>query len=300
MHQDPTTSRDGAPGRRGTRRFTTKVLLGTTAAFAMVAVPTGAAFAATGTSSATLSTGSLSIGTVTPEAITGTVAAITNGILPSAPWSDTTGTGNGWNGTVAVSDLTYTGAWVAQGGATALTTATSGTYTDTQDGVVYTVTTGIFTSGIGSFTWTSTDSTDHLGGSVTVATASLPSAVGTKGITINFGTQTLVSGLVYRIEAGTESPSAFSLLSGATGAGITAASGTTSTAPAFVLSGTTVTGGGVGSTAYGSTAIKFVSAAINTGMGTYTVNPGVQVVTDANSWAATYTAGVQYSIVSGP
>jgi hypothetical protein len=258
-----------------------------------------AATSSTGTASATTTSVSLSIGATTPETISVPVAGTGNGILPAAAWSDTTGTGAGWNGTVAVSDLSYTGSWVAQGSATALTTATSGAYTDTQDGVEYTVTTGTITSGAGSYTWTSTDtiSGNPTGGGTAVA--STANVVGTLGVTIDFGTQSLTSGNVYVIKAGTQSASAFSLDTSATGASIAPVSGTTSANPAFVGNSTTVSGGGVASTAYG-TAVKFVSAAASNGMGSYTVDPGAQINADASSWATTYTAGVQYSIVTGP
>ncbi|MDA8147287.1 MAG: hypothetical protein M0Z93_00720 [Actinomycetota bacterium] len=264
-----------------------------------VLIPAGAALAATGTSSATTTSGSLSIGTTTPETISVPVAGTGNGILPSAVWADSTGTGAGWNGTVAVSDLSYTGAWVAQGSATALTTATSVAYTGTQDGVEYTVTTGTITSGAGSYTWTSTNTTTGNPTGSGTAVASTANLVGTLGVTINFGTQSLTSGYVYVIKTGTQSASAFTLDTSATGASITPVSGTTSANPAFVGNSTTVSGGGVASSAYG-TAVKFVSAALNTGMGSYTVDPGAQVAADASSWAATYTAGVQFSIVTGP
>ncbi len=288
----------GAPKRR--RRLHSKGLLATIAAALLTTlIPTGAAFAtASGTSSATMSSGSLSIGTLTPETISVTIGSTGNGIMPSALWSDTTGTGNGWNGTIAVSDLSYTGSWVAQGSATALTTATSNSYADTQNGVYYTVTTGAISSGAGSYTWTSTDTTDHLGGSGT-AVANTANAVGTKGITINFGTQTLASGSVYIIKAGTQSSSAMSLDTSATGASITASGSTMSANPTWVNNSTVVSGGGVASTAYGP-AVKFISAAQMTGMGSYTVNPGMMITSDASSWAATYTASVQYSIVTGP
>ena len=287
-----------APAQRRLRRLGRRAGLAAVLTLVGVVAPVGAAFAATSTSSATTTSGSLSIGTVTPETISVPVAGTGNGILPSAPWSDTTGTGDGWNGTVAVSDLSYTGAWVAQGSATALTTTSSTAYTGTQNGVEYTVTTGTITSGAGSYTWTSTSTTDSAGGSGT-AVASTANAVGTLGVTINFGTQSLTSGFVYVVDVGTQSASAFTLDTAATGASITAASGTTSADPTFVGNSTTVSGGGVASTAYG-TAVKFVSAALNTGMGTYTVNPGASITADASSWAATYTAGVQYSIVTGP
>jgi hypothetical protein len=35
-------------------------------------------------------------------------------------------------------------------------------------------------------------------------------------------------------------------------------------------------------------------------MGSYTVNPGVTFNADVNSWAALYTANVEYDIVTGP
>ena len=273
----------------------------TVAVVAVVGVlaPAGAAFAATGTSSATTTSGSLSIGTTTPETISVPVAGAGSGILPSAVWADSTGTGDGWNGTVAVSDLSYTGAWVPQSPATALTTATSGAYTGTQDGVEYTVTTGTITAGAGSYAWTSTDTTTGNPTGSGTAVASTANAVGTLGVTINFGTQSLTSGYVYVIKAGTQSASAFTLDTSATGASIAPVSGTTSANPAFVGNSTTVSGGGVASSSYG-TAVKFVSAALNSGMGSYTVDPGAQVNADASSWASTYTAGVQYSIVTGP
>lgn len=302
--QQPTGFPTGSPSdnktrpgfsQSGKRRWLgAKVLVGAGALLLGVLAPAGVAFASTAsTSSATLTSGSLSIGTVTPETVSVPVAGTSTGILPSAKWSDTTGSGDGWDGTVAVSDLVYTGSWKAEGSATALDTATSGAYTGTVDGDEYTITTGTITSGAGSYTWTS----NNPGGSGSYngsgnADASTANAVGTRGITIDFGTQSLASGSVYEIKAGTLPASAMSLDTLATGSGVTASSGTTSEAPALV-------GSGVGQTDYG-TAVKFVSALADTGMGTYTVNPGVKVTADASSWAATYAAGVEYSIVTGP
>ena len=297
MNSDTISSYD-APSRRS-HRFGRGALVALAVTAAGVLIPAGAALAATGTSSATTTSGSLSIGTTTPETISVPVAGTGNGILPSAVWADSTGTGAGWNGTVAVSDLSYTGAWVAQGSATALTTATSVAYTGTQDGVEYTVTTGTITSGAGSYTWTSTNTTTGNPTGTGTAVASTANLVGTLGVTIDFGTQSLTSGSVYVIKTGTQAASAFSLDTSATGASIAPVAGTTSANPAFVGNTTTVSGGGVASSAYG-TAVKFVSAALNTGMGSYTVDPGAQVAADASSWAATYTAGVQFSIVTGP
>jgi hypothetical protein len=90
-----------------------------------------------------------------------------------------------------------------------------------------------------------------------------------------------------------------SLDTSAPGVAITPGPLTLSPSPTFVNNGLTVTGGGPGVTAYGSP-VKFLSAAVNTGMGTYTVVPGVRIATDASSWAATYNAGVSYTIAVGP
>jgi len=292
-----------APQKRHHASKATKVLVGPLLAAALVALPTVTAAAATSqssTSGATLTAGSLSIGTVTPETITVPVAGTGNGILPSAAWSDTTGSGDGWNGTVAVSSLTYTGNWKQTSGTTtALGATSSGAFTGAADGVVYTVTVGSGGSGTSTpYSWTSDDPTDKAGGSGT-ATNGAAESLG-DGITIDFASGTTYpDGDTYQIHAGTQAASAISLDTSATGASITAASGTTSTAPTFVGNGTTVTGGGAGPNDYG-TAVEFVSAALDTGMGTYTIDPGAQVTTDSNSWAATYTAGVQYSIVTGP
>jgi hypothetical protein len=175
-----------------------------------------------------------------------------------------------------------------------LNTVTSGAFTDTVDGVTYTVTTGLITAGIGSFSYTSTDANDASGSGTSIIGNT---AIGTKGLTLNFGGQTIASGSQYRIHAGTQSSSAVSLNTGAGGAGVTITSG--NTAPSLTNNGATLTGGGVSSSSYG-TAVKFVSAATGNGMGTYVATPGVNVATDATSWAATYSAGLQYSIVSGP
>jgi hypothetical protein len=219
-----------------------------------------------------------------------------NGDLPAVTLQDTTGSGAGWNTTAAVSDLTYTGTWAAVGSATALTTATSNAFTDTADGVTYTVTTGTITAGIGNFTYTSTDAADPSGSS-SLTVANTNNAVGTKGLTINFGTQNIASGSQYRIHAGTQSANAMALDTSASGAGVTTTAG--NTAPTLTGNGNPLSGGGVSQTSYGN-ATKFVTATVGTGMGTYVATPGVSVSTDATSWAATYTAGVQYSIVTGP
>jgi hypothetical protein len=47
-------------------------------------------------------------------------------------------------------------------------------------------------------------------------------------------------------------------------------------------------------------AVKFFNAAVNTGMGSFTVTPTVGVFVPQNSFAGTYTSNVTVAIVSGP
>lgn len=256
------------------------------------------AFAATSANSSetlTVTAGSLSVSNTTAATIKAAVDASGTGALPSAVWADTTGSGAGWQGSLAATDLVYTGTWAAGSGSTALTTDTSAPFTGVSDGVTYTVTVTSSTA----FTYTSTDSNDASGsGTYTAGTAA---AVGTKGLTI-----TLPSGITsgtYTIHAGTQNASAIVLndASSNTAATIAAVTGTTSTPPTFVAAnnGATVAGGGTSSTSYGS-AVTFLSAAVNTGMGQYTVSPGATVSADMNSFAANYVGNIQYTIASGP
>lgn len=281
-------------------RFLRRILIGAVVILTALFVSTTASFAgttATGQSTLTLNGGTLNIGTVTNQTITGTIGATITGILPSAPWSDNTGTGNGWNGTVAVSDFTYTGTWKQTAGtAQALATTSAGSYTGTNDGVYYTVTVGAgATSTSTPYSYTSNDGGASGSGTATNGTAT---ALGLNGITITFASgTTYAQGDVYTVHAGTQSSSLISLNSAA--GSITAQAGTTSPPPSFVNSGVTVAGGGTGLTTYG-TAVKFVSAAVNTGMGTYNISPGVSVSIDGSSWAASYVGGVQYTIATGP
>jgi len=48
------------------------------------------------------------------------------------------------------------------------------------------------------------------------------------------------------------------------------------------------------------TAVKLFNAAANTGMGSFTVTPTVQVSIPANTYAGTYTSTVTVAVVSGP
>jgi len=251
----------------------------------------GAATAAPGTQNLQLAAGQLSVGQLTPGTLQGVVGGTASGQLPSASFSDTTGSGNGWQGAVAASDFIYTGAWQPSSGAPALASSSAGSWSGSADGISITVT--VIAGGTSTstpFTWS--DSAGNSGSGL--ATNGTPAAV-EDGVTIDFAAgTTYASGDQYSVRVGAQGAQALSL-DAALGS-ITPAAGVQSPAPGFVNSGAVVAGGG---TTYG-VAIPMVSAAQGLGMGTYAVAPGAQVVTDASSWAATYVAQVQYTIATGP
>jgi hypothetical protein len=309
MEKNMTSPRHGAPPWRRIGQLATVVAVATVVG---VLAPMGAAFAGTppspsdGTGQVTLTGGSLSIGPATTNTIPVDMSTFSGiGLLPTAVWSDATGTGNGWLGQVAVSDFTYTGVWssTTTGAASDLvSTPLLNVYTGTQDGVVYTVTVTSTSSDTVYFNWASTDTTDSLGsqGIPASAEADTSVAVGTQGIAINFGSVLPQAGTVYQIQAGTQAPDALSL---STSAGTVAAVlGTTGVSPVLGSDTTGVVGptSSVDVAQTLGTAVPFVTAVANTGMGSYTVNPGVTFHADVNSWANTYTANVEYSFVAGP
>lgn len=287
-----------APRTRRSRRIVVGIFA---AAAVALGAPTAAIAATSQTSTLTLTAtpGVLSVGTPTPATITGVVVGSSKtGTMPKANWSDYTGSGSGWHGQIQVSDLSYTGAWSQiSGTTTALGTTTSPAYTGTKDGVAYTVTVGTGgTAASTPVTWSSNLSTTaNKSGSGTATNGTL-FAVGTLGVKITFKSGTTYpTGAVYEIKVGTQPKNAISLDKTASGAAITPGTGVTNPPPAFY--GSAMTGGGVGS--YG-TAITFLKATLNHGMGNYTVTPGVNVQTDPQTWAATYKANVQYTIATGP
>jgi len=274
--------------RRGLR---VALALGAAAAPLIAASGAGAATDAPGTQNLQLSAGQLSVGPLTPGTLQGVVGGIASGQLPSASFSDTTGSGNGWQGTVAASSFIYTGVWAGSSGAPALASSSAGAWSGSADGISITVTVGSGgTSTSTPFTWS--DSAGNSGSGT--ATNGTPAPV-EDGVTIDFATGTTYSsGDQYSVRVGTQPAHALSL-DVAQGT-ITPAAGVQSPPPGFVNSGAVVVGGG---TTLG-TAVPMVSAALGTGMGTYAVAPGAQVVVDASSWAATYVAQVQYTIATGP
>lgn len=250
---------------------------------------------ANSTTTVAVAGGGYSVTVAAPSTINGTLGGTVAGTLPTGVWADNTGSGAGWNGTVAVSSLNYTGTWTWAGTGTAPTgvlgTAT-GQYTGTADGVQYTVTISSVSGSTVNFSYTSTDSTDQSGtGTATASATPTPATVGLNGLQISFLTAP-AAGNAWTINVGTENASAFSLT------GATISNGVTSPSPTFTATKSTVlTAGGVGT--YGS-AVPFLSAAVNQGMGSYTVTPNVSLSLDSTSWAGTYSANVQYTIAAGP
>ena len=251
-----------------------------------------AATTATSTDTLTLTAGSLSVAAFSAGTATGALSsssAATN--IAVADWGDTTGGGAGWNGTVAVSLFNNTGAWTRTGGTSAQTATTSSTYTGSATQGYYLVTVTSDTGSSLNATVTGTES-----GSISAGAHNVGLAVGTHGVTIKFDTGvTYLAGDQYTIHVGNLPASALVLGAGtsATGNGTTSAA-----APSFANNGSTVTGGTA--TTVGS-GVKFVSAALNTGMGSFRVTPSGTIAFDGNlDWAGTYVAQVSYSIVTGP
>jgi hypothetical protein len=218
-------------------------------------------------------------------------ASPASGSLAVADWGDTTGSGAGWNGTMAVSLFNLTGTWSTTSGSHSLTTATSGTYTGTATQGYYVVT---VTSDSGTQVNATVSGSES--GSISNGAHNTGLTVGTKGVTVQFDTGvTYSNGDKFTIHVGNLPSSALVLGAGST---ITANGTTTATAPTFTGNGTTVTGGTA--TTVGS-GIKFVTAALNTGMGSFHVTPSGTIAFDGNlDWAGAYVAQVSYSIVTGP
>jgi YVTN family beta-propeller protein len=266
------------------------------AAVALAVLVPSAAYASTITSAQqtlAVQAGTLFVSNTTPADITAQVDGTGSGALPSAEWGDLTGSGDGWQGSIAASDFIYTGNWSPVGSAPALSSDTSAGYTGTADGDTYTVTITSVSGSTIDFSYSSTNGASGTG----AATAGTAADVGTNGLTITFSASaTYATGDAYQIEVGAQNPDAMTLNNSSSSATIAPYDSATSTPPAYVNATATVKGGG---STYG-TAVPFLSAAQDTGMGEYTVSPQAKVTTDLNSWAANYTSNVQYTISSGP
>jgi hypothetical protein len=264
------------------------------------------AFAATSsTGTLALSAGSLGISAM--GTFTTATTALTAGTLATpmnaATWSDTTGSGAGWNGTLAVQQFINQGAWSQTvGTATALASTASGAYTGS--------------AGAGSLAVTVTQAADTIAAAtLTVSYKDIENGVTTNGtgtatkgtalvllngITITFATNTAYPlNAVYQSHFGILPTTALALNTAQATATATGTTQAGSNLPAFVNNSTTVTAGGPST--YSVTPIKMISAAANTGLGTFTVTGGATLTWDPNNvWQASYTANAQYNVVTGP
>jgi hypothetical protein len=251
-----------------------------------------AATTATSTDTLTLTAGALSVAAVSAGSTTAALGSSpASSSLAVTDWGDTTGGGAGWNSTMAVSLFNDTGTWSMTGGTDALVLSTSAAYTGSGTQAHYAVTVTSDSGGNITAAVTGTETA-----TITAQPKSSPIAVGTHGVTIKFDTgTTYVSGDQFTLHAGNLAASA--LVLGA-GTSITANGTTTATAPAFTNSGSTIIGGTA--TTVGS-GVKFATAAVSTGMGSFRVTPSGTIAFDGNlDWAGAYTAQVSYSIVTGP
>jgi hypothetical protein len=260
-----------------------------------------AATSQSSTESLVLSGGALSVGALSAPSISGAIGGgAATGALPSGTWSDATGTGTGWNGTIAMSLFHYQGTWVqTAGAATGLGSTAGAAYTAVGSGY-YTVTITSYASPTLSFSYAGMETGS---GTATLAGGNTTSTIGSKGMTIVWGPSTTAyaANMAYTIKAGNLSATALALADGGAPASITATGGTTSPVPVFTNTTATVTGGsGADPTTTVGAAVKFVTAPVNQGLGSYTVSPQASVTTDLSVWAASYVAQVTMTIASGP
>ncbi|MHB8717979.1 MAG: hypothetical protein ACYDAC_03680 [Candidatus Dormibacteria bacterium] len=255
--------------------------------------------AAAASSTVQLSAGALTVGTLADTTLptTSVSAGSVSGPINGGTWSDTTGQGAGWHGTIALSTPFVDQApWTQTSGTnTALASTASGAYSGTVGNALITVTVASLSTG----TTTNVSWSDLEGGTTTKGSAACSNGQAcaiASGITITFLAVTAYPvGAVYQARVGTFSSTALALDSGAGAA--PAPTGTTvggSNLPRFVNGGAVVAAGGA--------AQPFVSAALNSGMGTFSLACGVTVTWDPNgTWSGvSYIATAQYAIVAGP
>jgi hypothetical protein len=252
----------------------------------------------TATQTATITSGSLSVAASAPGTISVPVAGTSIGSLPASVWANDTGSETGWTGSVAASNLTYTGQWVASSGATALTTTAAGAYTGTQDGLSMTAT----VTGTDTVQWTTNTPVCSGCANITPSATYTPGTALalSNGITINLPSG-VATGSSYTVEFGTQASGAMSLTANPSDSSVTDASGNTDPPPSLILSTLTPLTAPASGSSFG-TPVAFLSAAANVdqGMGSFNVTPGFELVSDQNSWAGNYVANIEYSIASGP
>lgn len=271
------------------------------AALAATAAPLGAKAATSSTGTLSLLGGGLSISGMSSFTTTATSLSVGSLATPmnNAIWADNTGSGAGWNGTVAVSQFVDQGAWTQTAGTTAaLQTTSSGAYTGTAGAGSIDVTVTADTLLNVTYTYTDIENGTSTPGAGT-AVKGTATALGLNGITITFASGTTYStNAIYDVKFGILPTSALALTTSQATVSATGSTQGGANLPTFQNNSSTVTAGGP--TTAGS-AVKFISAAVNTGKGTFSVTPGGTITWDPNNvWPASYTASLQYNIVSGP
>jgi hypothetical protein len=253
-----------------------------------------------GSQTTSFTPGALSI--TVPAATTFPATALSAGTLTSgvnaANWADTTGSGAGWNGTLAVQEfhITGTNAWTP-GLSAALANNNSGQYTGTTTAAAYTVT--VSAASAGATTTVAISWSGEETGSGT-ATKNTPFAVGALGMTIDFlSGQAYATTDVYTAQVGNLATSALAAAQATTTIAVVGTTTGGTNLPTATGGTSTVTSGSVST--YSGTPVKVVTAAKLNGKGTFTVTPGVTLTWDPNNtWALPYTASAQYTIASGP
>jgi hypothetical protein len=244
--------------------------------------------------------GALSI--TVPASTTFPATALSAGTLTSgvnaANWADTTGSGAGWNGTLAIQEFHITGvnAW-SPGASSVLNNNNSGQYTGTTTAADYTVT--VTAASAGGTTTVAISWAGEESGSGT-ATKNTPFAVGALGMTIDFLTgQAYAVTDVYTAQVGNLATSALAAAQATTTIAVVGSTAGGTNLPTATGGTSTVTSGTVST--YSGAPVKIVTAAKLKGKGTFTVTPGVTLTWDPNfTWALPYTASAQYTIASGP
>lgn len=254
--------------------------------------PIQKAGAATDTTTVTqvVSGGSLTLGNTGAESLTGATASSnaqdTTGDLGVLTVTDSRGTGVGWSLTAESTDFykynnptTVSGAkTLALGTSTAY--ATSSADTDLTRSDTYTITIDIAgNSGVATFDVTGAETVND-------QTTGSNVAVGTKGLKVNFNDTGYGTGNQWTVRVDTIPVTGFRINPG--------------TKTVISGSGTNVT---EGSTAFfsdgdynGTFTATLLTASSTYGMGSYSVNPTLQLAVPANTYANTYTATVTETV----
>lgn len=256
--------------------------------------------AAPGTNTVPLTAGSLSIGTLANTTLPSTIvsAGTVSGAINSGNWTDGTGTGAGWHGTLQTAALVDQGAFSQTAGTTtALGSTASGAYTGTVGNAVVIVTvTGVPTAAATPVTWSDRETATATTGSATCTNGTACAIA--SGVTITFAAATTYPvGAAYTAKVGALPASGMTIATASATAIL--AQGTTlggANLPTYQSNASVVTAGGA--------AVPFVTAAVNAGMGTFSVAPGVTITWDPNNtWggaSVSYVGVAQYAIVTGP